>query len=306
MSWSKRNFWLSIILLLTGFLLFLQYSRKNTKYEGFEQREPYSIRRGSDIYDDFYVEIYDRLYTTESRSEYEATKIVDATQPDKDNSIFLDVGCGTGHLVNELKTRGFTAVGIDKSSAMIELGKEHRPDSCAQNKVADALDPMVFERGVFSHILCMNQTIYEIEDRVAFFRNCKHWLRPGGYLFVHVVEPTKFNPIVPLGQPRLLDGQIVDRTTGNRVSDVLLDFIDFKYKSSYDFSKMSEKGDGRIVQMETFTDSTTNKIRQNERVLNMVSPDTIFNDAQYCGFVGMGEFVGQRDKHQKVFILKAL
>lgn len=32
----------------------------------------------------------------------------------------------------------------------------------------------------------------------------------------------------------------------------------------------------------------------------------MLEDARYCGFVEMGEFVSTEDKYQKVFILKAL
>lgn len=300
---SRKNGWLITAIVLLCLLLVLQFARKSTKYEGFQQKEQFTMQRGDDVYDDFYSEIYDRLYNTEKRSEKEALEIIKATQADKTQSIFLDIGCGTGCLVDALKNQGFNAIGIDKSSAMIETGKERRPDSKSAIKCGDAADPMQFERGTFTHILCMDRTIYEFEDKVAFFRNCKHWLQPGGYLILHLVEPEKFNAVVPLGQPRGLNAEM-KTADGKRVTDTAIDFLDFKYKSAYDFSQLADSG--IVVQKETFTDAASSKVRQNEHSMYMSAPQSILEDARYSGFLMTGEFVSVEDKAQKVHILKAI
>lgn len=303
---SKKHNWLVMALFLLAILLILQYARSTVKYEGFQQKEQFTVQRGTDTYDEFYSEIYDRLHDTESRSEKEAVEIVKATQPDKDHSVFLDIGCGTGCLVDALKRRGYNAIGVDKSEAMIEMGKERRPDSKTELKCGDATDPMLFERGVFSHVLCMDRTIYEIPDRIVFLRNCKHWLQPGGYLILHLVEPAKFNTIVPLGKPKglLKDAEQLKTPDGKRITDTAIDFIDFKYNSKYDFGKLEKTG--VVTQVEKFVDAGSNKVRQNERQLFMSPPKSILEDARYCGFLAMGEFVSAEDKYQTVHILKAL
>jgi len=304
-----KNKWLLVAVVLAIILVFLQMARRSTKYEGFTQAEPFVSKRGAAAYDTFYAEIYDRIYKTDERSAKEAMEIVKATQPDKENSYFLDVGCGTGCLVAELKKQGFHATGVDRSEAMIEVGKERRP-KCRKNdtiKVADATDPMLFERGVFTHILCMDRTIYDFEDKVAFLRNCRHWLRGGGYLVLHLVEPSLYNPVVPLGQPSGLLGAKAPKKTvdGKRITDTAIDFVDYKYKSTYDFSQV-EKGKGIVVQTETFTDATSNNVRQNEHTMYMDGPKSILEDARYCGFSLIGEFVSTQDSEQKVVILKAM
>jgi len=303
---SKKNGWLLLAIILLILLVIIQHNRKTVKYEGFQQKEPFTIQRGTNVYDEFYSEIYDKLHKTESRSEKEAAEIINATQPDKENSVFLDIGCGTGCLVNALKTRGYNAIGVDKSSAMIETGKE-RHDAAKQHiKKCDATDPMSFDRGTFTHILCMNRTIYEIEDKVAFFRNCKHWLQPGGYFILHLVEPDKFNAIVPLGIPSGLFRNKDEAKTpdGKRITDTAIDFIDFKYKSAYDFGNLEKNG--VVTHTEKFIDATSNKVRQNEHVMYMSSTASILEETRFCGFLPVGEFVSTEDKHQKIVILKAL
>jgi SAM-dependent methyltransferase len=301
---SPKNNMLVAMIVMVILLLILQYTRRNIKYEGFQQKEPFVTESGAKVYDAFYAEIYDRLHKTESRAEKETMQIIEATQPDKENSAFLDIGCGTGCAVDVLKRNGYNAVGVDQSVAMIEVGKERRSAACGNSlSVGDAMDPLLFERGVFSHILCLERTIYEFVDKVAFFRNCKHWLRPGGYLVLHLVEPTKYNAIVPLGKPDGFGAIQVETIDGKRVTDTAIDFVDFKYKSSYDFSDLKT---GVVTQTETFTDSASNSVRRNEHTLHMSEPTPILEDARYCGFLMMGVFVREDDAHQKVYILKAL
>ena len=304
---SKNNSWLITAIILLILLLILQFTRKSIKYEGFQQKEPFTVQRGNDIYDDFYAEIYDHLNKTEKRSEKEAIEIINATQPDKSNSFFLDIGCGTGCLVNALKLHGYNAIGLDKSGSMIETGKERHKSVKNALQQGDAMDSLLFERGVFSHILCMDRTIYEIQDRIALFRNCKHWLQPGGYLILHLVEPDKFDAIVPLGHPGKLlgnDNLALKTADGKRITNTAIDFFDFKYNSNYDFSQLGV--DGTVTHTEKFVDATTNKVRQNEHIMYMQPSKTILEDARYCEFLMMGEFVSTNDKEQKVYILQAI
>jgi len=303
---SKQNSWLIIAVVLLILLVILQSARKSVRYEGFQQNEPFTMQKGDDVYDEFYSEIYDSLYKTESRSEKESVEIINATQPDKDHSVFLDIGCGTGCLVNALKRRGYNAIGVDKSKAMIETGTEKHPNVKYAIQPGNVMDPMLYERGVFTHILCMDRTIYELKDKIAFFRNCKHWLQPGGYLVLHLVEPDKYNTIVPLGRPSgIVQGNVNLKTAdGKRVANTSIDFLDFKYKSVYDFSKLNVNGN--VTQTETFTDATSNKVRQNEHTMYMAPPKSILEDSRYCGFLLFGEFVSTEDKEQNVYILKAL
>lgn len=303
---SKNNSWLLTAIILLILLVILQSTRNSVKYEGFQQKEPFTIQRGDDIYDEFYAEIHDKLYNTESRSEKEAIAIIDSTLPDKDYSAFLDIGCGTGCLVDALKRRGYNAIGVDKSKAMIDTGKERHVNAKDSIQPGDAMDPMLFERGTFSHILCMDRTIYEIQDKIAFFRNCKHWLQLGGYLILHLVEPDKFNAIVPLGQPSELfrDTDKLKTPDGKRITDTAIDFLDFKYNSKYDFSQLDSSG--VVTQTEKFTDATSNKVRQNEHVMYMTPRHSIIEDSRYCGFLMQGDFVSTDDSNQKIYILKAL
>ena len=66
--------------------------------EGFEQKEKVIIKEGPEVYDNFYVNIYDDLVFNQLKNEYEVGQIMKATKPTRESKI-LDIGSGTGHHV---------------------------------------------------------------------------------------------------------------------------------------------------------------------------------------------------------------
>jgi SAM-dependent methyltransferase len=302
---SDRWFRILVSLAVLMIVLFL-YKQWVSKYassttEGFTQNEKYVMKRERDSYDDFYTQIYDYLQLTQERSKFEMKHVIESTQPDKEFSRFLDIGCGTGCLVKLLHDEGYYAQGIDQSKAMIKTGLSRNPS--IRIAVGDAEDTSEIEKSSMTHITCMNFTIYAFEDKIAFFRNCYYWLTPGGYLFLHTVHRNKFDPIVPAGKPILLKhAQTYAKT---RITDTAIDFVDFKYKSSFDFSNVDDKN--VAVQTETFTDKSTGNIRQNENTFHMESEQDILKKAGFAGFILQSKFQMKdynQDEHQTVYILE--
>ena len=280
------KYWFQILIILgiiAAIMLWFKRQDLSPYYEGFKQNEHYILKTGNDAYDNFYVEIYDQLMLPDKRCTFETDKLIEMTQPSVNNSVFLDIGVGTGHLAKQLVDRGFRVYGIDKSAAMIE----HAAEKCsnAQLKCGDVQEPMLYDAGTFTHITCLGMTIYHIQDKVDFFQNCYFWLKPGGYLVIHLVDPERFDPIIPGGKPPLLDHP--QKYASSRITDTIIDFIDFKYKAQYDFQDLTSKK--QVCFKETFTDELTKNIRQNESILYMESMDTLLKLALRCGFIVQGQ-----------------
>jgi SAM-dependent methyltransferase len=267
---------------MIGIILYKQ-SVSLARQEGFVQGDKYILKENQNAYDDFYAQIYDDLMLPDKKSEYEVSKIIEMTEPSRYYSSFLDVGSGTGDMVNILKKNGYKACGIDKSSAMIAKSQYKFPD--ASMKCGDVLDPITFDRGTFSHITCTGFTIYEIENKSLFFQNCYFWLQQNGYLILHLVDKDTFDPIIPAGKPKVLDSP--QKYSKKRITDTLIDFMDFTYKSTYDFSKL----DGRVTHKETFTDTKTQHIRENEQTLFMRNIEDVLSTAMKYGFIVKGKIV---------------
>jgi hypothetical protein len=150
----------------------------------------------------------------------------------------------------------------------------------------------------------MNFTIYEIEDKLQLFKNCYYWLQHNSYLVVHLAEKDNFNAIIPGGKPEVLDS--IEQLGEKRVTTTIIDFTDFLYKSEYVPS--TNDTIKQLIHKETFTDKSTQNIRQNERVLKFDSFDEIINMAVRAGFIAKGYFTMEkgpsRDVHQRIYILE--
>ena len=286
------------LLILCGFILVaIWYYRKiHIHSEGFQQNERFVLKTGQDSYDEFYSEIYDELWKPVDRVKYEVDLLINTLKPEPRFSRLLDVGCGTGVLLKEFKQRGFQARGIDKSKDMSQRAIQDGADIT----VGDVLDPMAFDRAAFTHIFCMDFTLYELEDKQQFFKNCYYWLQNNGYLVVHLADRTQFNALIPAAQPLVLDS--IEQLGPVRITKTEIDFIDFVYASDY------VTNDKKVVHKESFTDKETQNIRQNERTLIMESQEEIIKMAAIAGFSAKGVFSmvdgPSRDAAQQVIIFE--
>jgi SAM-dependent methyltransferase len=295
-------FELLLLLALAIIIIFFYKSwfKKTLGKEGFQQKEKFILKENDETYDDFYGEIYDTLMLPEERVRYEMDTILKTIQPDTKHSRILDIGSGTGVLVNYLKNKGYTAYGVDKSKAMVEISKERFPIDV---KCANVEEAMAYDRSLFTHIFCMNFTIYEMEDKLQLFKNCYYWLQHNSYLVLHLAEKDSFNTIIPGGKPEVLDS--IEQLGEKRVTTTIIDFTDFVYKSEYIPNNHDNKN---LIHKETFTDKSTQNVRQNERVLKFDSFDEIINMAVRSGFIAKGYFTMEkgpsRDVHQRIYILE--
>jgi SAM-dependent methyltransferase len=302
-----------LLFLFFSFLLFILILSKNQKAiqqkEAFTQPQNFVMKKNENVYDDFYAKIYDNLFLPESKSRYVVEKAFLITQPDIQKSTLLDIGSGTGELLKCLKEKGFKHVyGLDKSTAMITNCLAKNPE--LQVLEGDAVDtPMLFERNKFTHIFCIEMTIYEIQNKVTFFRNVHYWLKNNGYLFLHLVDPTRFNTIVPAGEPAFIHSLTEGKTRSiqelvpERIVNTDINFKNFEYRSSYDFSHSP------TVFSETFTDNKSFKIRKNTKEMYFESVNDILMHARYCGFLVVGQIDFRKcngDKYQHIFILERI
>jgi|TARA_B110000093_G_scaffold45868_1_gene49027 ubiquinone/menaquinone biosynthesis C-methylase UbiE len=301
---SKDNiaykYLLSIALIYGAFIFYRNREQELFVPEGFQQREPFVYKQNNKIYDTFYAEIYDELTESEKRARWELTQLVRLTDPDPNNSIFLDVGSGTGNIINELTTAGYRAHGIDKSKDMVEYCETKCPKS--EFTHGDVTDNMMFDKNVFTHILCTDFTLYQMEDKTNFFTNCYHWLKPGGYLLVHLVDKKRFSITTRNDDPET-QWQPMFKTDTKRKTDVKLEYEDFKYHGEYQFAENTNK----VTFKETFVDKDTKHVRINEQVLFMEDIREITNLAKSIGFifhakVDMGNC--NNDDNQYLYVLE--
>jgi ubiquinone/menaquinone biosynthesis C-methylase UbiE len=269
--------------------------------EGFSQEAPFVLKTDLAVYDQFYAEVYDGITDREQTCQKELYEIVKMTDPDTRNSTILDVGSGTGCMVAELADAGYNAYGIDKSSAMIDIAEAKYPNSTFIT--GDVADAMAFENGLFTHILCTNFTIYEIPDKHTFFRNCYHWLKPNGYLVVHLADKEKFSARTFKDSIMNISAlyRSIQPPSKERKTSTTAEFIDYIYNAEYVFRQDA------VVLKETFTDKETKHIRQNENTLQMDEIEDVLRIANSAGFILQGKTSMKScggDENQYLYVLE--
>jgi SAM-dependent methyltransferase len=257
--------------------------QEQEQIEGFTQKRPEFKTNDAipDIYDDFYVSIYDDLVFSKGKNDYEINKLIEYTKLPKKSSI-LDIGSGTGHHVNSLLEHGYKAQGIDISPSMIKKAKKNYPKSKFEE--VDALDSMSFTAQSFNEITCFYFTVYYIQNKQKFFENCMKWLIPGGFLAVHLVNRDKFDPIIPAGNPfNIVSPQ---KYAKKRIMNTLVKFDNYEYKSKFDLKdEVDGKTEPNALMIETFKNFKNGNIRKNEHKLYMSTQAEILDIAKSVGFI---------------------
>jgi SAM-dependent methyltransferase len=292
--WGKLLFLVLLILLSFAFYKII-YPKK---MEGFQESEKtVDTKTDSNIYDDFYVGLYDNLVFNNIKNTFELGEILNATKPNAD-SVILDIGSGTGHHVGELGKQGYDATGIDLSFDMVQKAKENYPT--ANFVQGNAMNRDAFPQNKFTHILCLYFSIYYFKDKVAFAQNCIKWLMPGGFLVIHVVDRNNFDPILPPANPLLLVSP--QRYAEKRITQSRVVFDGMTYIANFRLSKEKNKATFK----EKIKNNDTGSVRINEHTLYMEPEKDLVTEIKKAGFIVQGKIdlikVGYEYQYLYIFI----
>lgn len=275
--WNHSTFLQKVcyVLLIVVALMILSRWLRITK-EGFKDtsNKEFVINKNQDVFDDFYVSVYDDLMHNVGKNNFEIGEITEI-EAITDKNTLLDVGSGTGHHVAAFSQKGIKATGVDISQAMVNKAKENYPQG--DFKQGDVMNTMLFTPNSFSHITCLYFTIYYLEDKRRFFKNCIDWLMPGGFLILHLVDRENFDPIIPAAKPIYIVSP--QKYADKRITNSVVKFDKFDYKCNFDLN-----GDVATIN-ETFKDKENESVRQNEHKLYMESQKTILSMAKEAGFI---------------------
>ena len=244
-----------ILLLISCILIVLSVFRSNystSEKEGFEQKEQFIFKRGPEVYDNFYANVYNNIFKSTINTDFEIGTIINSTIPSSE-SIILDVGCRTGSRVSKLSDQNLEVIGIDISPFMIKKSLMNYPDHTFI--VGDALQVGQFTPTSFTHILCLDHIIYTFADKRQLINNFMEWLMPGGFLILHLVDIKSFNPVI---------------SNNNKTSD-------YDYTANYTLNNNI----GTIVEKFQFKNGS---VRKQEQHMYMDDKEVILTIVQQCGF----------------------
>jgi SAM-dependent methyltransferase len=274
-NFGKILVFIALLLVVVSFFKSFKPMKEGMTTNVNTSAEKFVFKQGTDVYDDFYVNIYDYLVFNRVKNDYEVGTVMNSTTPTA-KSVIADIGCGTGHQVYDMDAKNLEVVGIDISPSMIAKAKANYPNIKDKFKVGDGLDGHLFQADSLTHLLCLNFTIYYMKDKIRFFYNCMDWLMPGGYLVLHLVDKYKFDPILQPDNPLYI--VTPQKHTKERITSKKITFNDFVYNSNFkledDIATLNEKF--------KFNDG---KVRQQEQVLYMEDLPVIVNMVQDAGFI---------------------
>jgi SAM-dependent methyltransferase len=284
-----------VLTIVVAYLLITNYGRGQEGFAG-ERRQKgggrFILKRGLDAYDKFYANLYDNLVFSKVKNDFEIGAIIDSTRPTK-QSYILDVGSGVGHHVSSLAANGFKNVqGIDVSKSMVLKAKETYPTLRFSQE--NVLNSMLFDADTFTHITCLYFTIYYIDDQALFFKNCAHWLMPGGFLVLHLVNAQKFDPILPAGDPFSVVSP--QNYAKKRITNTTVKFNEFDYKADFKLTG------AEATFTEVFKNHKTGNTRKNIHELHMPSEQTILTLAKAAGFILTQKFDMMKCQYNDQFL----
>jgi SAM-dependent methyltransferase len=276
-NWGKILLFSILFIVVVSLLNRIVPSKRNNGVEGFTQEAEFTSKTEvPNIYDDFYVSVYDHLVYNEVKNDYEIGEIIHKTHITEDSRV-LDIGAGTGRHVGEFMAKNISAEGIDISPNMVAKAKENYPN--ATFKVGDIMSKLTYGPGEFTHITCFYFTIYYLQDKSEFFRNCIYFLKPGGYLIIHLANRDKFDPILPPGNPLVAISP--QRYAKERITNTKIKFNDFEYESDFKVDKPTNSA----TFVEKFKSDINGHVRKNEHSFYMESQEAILKQAQNVGFI---------------------
>ena len=105
--------------------------------------------------------------------------------------VFMDVGCATGLLLAEMKSRGFTEQGVEICAPAAEFGRRTRGVSIHTGTLEEA----AFSDESFGIIHC-SHLIEHLTDPVSFVREVRRLLVPGGLFLVTTPDIRGFQSLL--------------------------------------------------------------------------------------------------------------
>jgi SAM-dependent methyltransferase len=301
--WMALMLFLAVVIITIWGISFF-YSRNIQKLEGFTQEANFILKQNDEVFEDpFYVGIYDDLFYKKIYNTYEVGVIVNEIHPTS-KDVIIEIGSKTGNYVGTMKSNGYNIVGLDKSKAMVEYASKKYPDCKFIH--GDPLEFMNFSSEYATAILLLDFSIYYISDRRTLFYNCYQWLKPGGYLVLHLVNRHMFDPVAPAAKPfTLVSPQSVAPA---RITNSDVVFNNFNYKSKFEIEGNNQNGEmntndtAKII--ETMKDKQ-GKVRKNIRSMKMTGQKIIIGEAKDAGFMMLSQYdlLKNQREYQYIYIL---
>jgi ubiquinone/menaquinone biosynthesis C-methylase UbiE len=137
---------------------------------------------------DAIAEGYAAINATSLLNEYYNRPALAELAGDVSGRRVLDVGCGSGPILADLRDHGAIVTGIDSSAGMLEQARG-RLGGAADLRVVDLADPLPFKDDTFDDVVA-SQVLHYLKDWGPTLAEIHRVLKPGGRLIVSEEHPS--------------------------------------------------------------------------------------------------------------------
>ena len=270
-------YWL-LALVVLGLLLVVQVANAHREMFENEGGQPTVTYEDEEIYDDFYASIYDTLFSTPERISFEKASLREIAFSDRPIAEIkiLDACCGTAPHAKWICEENLDYVGLDTSEAMLNRARKR----CASARFykGSATDLNAFPPKSFSHAMLLYFSVYQFRNPKLLFDTLYQWIKPGGMLVVHLVDPHKFDPILDASSP--FPAFSLQKYSTERVIESDVVFDSFKYKSRF----IKDEDEETAVFEEIIQKNGEEEIRENKHKLYMPPVSYMLDIIRSAGF----------------------
>jgi len=220
-----------LIIVLSVIIVFVYFKKKPEGFEPMTVSSYYkSFSEYNDIYDDLYSFYYDDLFYQEPYYISICHGILKYINHVYNNHLCIGIKHG-GH-INELLKKNMKTTSISKSKSIVNICKHKYSTHTYEHIPEFEKNPYIFDDSYFTHISCIDNELYYIQNFPAFIYNCHKWLMFKGYLFIQCYHNQKDlkRSFVKIGENSLL-----------RIHNVYShEFRDFSSSNSFSFIETIE------------------------------------------------------------------
>ncbi len=244
------------------------------------------------LYSDL-AEFYYEIEKTNRSFQEEIQFVNSLFQKHKAKSV-VDLGCGTGEHVTALQSMGYSIIGVDSSSSMLEIAKKRFPNCNFQTGLIQKFQ----SKQIFDAALCLFGTFNYLtnnEDIDAALIRLKKSLKPSGIAILEIwnsypIQQIKRKPITTVSMTKV-GKTIIKRNRGFRITaeEETKTIVEVNYIYHLDDKEIKDK---HIMRVFSFSEIAQLLNRFQFQILNIF------------GNYGMAKF--KQDSIRMILVIKTL